>query len=202
MSGRLDLLDWRRRTAELYADARRLWPNEAAAAHARWRATRDELFATHPQSPIPAAERAAFPGLAYYAYNPSLAFVASVEPLSLERTEVPTSTGTPMTFERIGVVRLPIGSLEVFWLDTYGGGLFVPLRDATAGVTTYGAGRYVLDTVKGADLGSTPAGELVVDLNFAYQPSCSYDPSWACPLAPPGNRLDVPVEAGERLRTA
>jgi uncharacterized protein len=41
-------------------------------------------------------------------------------------------------------------------------------------------------------------GGLVLDFNFAYNPSCAYDPRWACPLAPPGNRLDIPIEAGER----
>jgi uncharacterized protein (DUF1684 family) len=70
------------------------------------------------------------------------------------------------------------------------------LRDASAGRTTYGGGRYVLDTIKGADLGSAGAA-LVVDLNFAYNPSCAYDPAWACPLAPAGNVLDVEVVAGE-----
>jgi uncharacterized protein (DUF1684 family) len=42
-------------------------------------------------------------------------------------------------------------------------------------------------------------GDLILDFNFATQPSCAYDPRWACPLAPPENRLDVPVHAGERL---
>jgi uncharacterized protein (DUF1684 family) len=84
-------------------------------------------------------------------------------------------------------------------LASYGGGLFVPVKDATAGHETYGAGRYLLDTVKGADLGSTPSGALVVDLNFAYNPSCAYDPAWVCPLAPPGNTLAVPVRAGELM---
>jgi uncharacterized protein (DUF1684 family) len=73
----------------------------------------------------------------------------------------------------------------------------VPLRDATAGTTTYGAGRYLLDTVKGADLGME-GDRLVLDFNFAYNPSCAYDPRWVCPLAPPPNRLDVAIEAGER----
>ena len=80
----------------------------------------------------------------------------------------------------------------------YGGGVFLPFRDETNGATTYGAGRYVLDTVKGADLGGAD-GRLVVDFNYAYHPSCAYDPRWSCPLAPATNRLVGPVEAGERL---
>jgi hypothetical protein len=88
--------------------------------------------------------------------------------------------------------------LELYWLTSYGGGLFLPFADATSGTETYGAGRYLLDTVKGADLGQEE-GRLVLDFNFAYFPSCAYDPRWTCPLAPPANRLSVPVRAGERL---
>jgi hypothetical protein len=82
----------------------------------------------------------------------------------------------------------------------YAGGLFLPFRDATNGHETYGAGRYILDGAKGADLGGDAAtGRLVLDFNFAFQPSCAFDPRWACPLAPPENRLDLRIEAGERL---
>ena len=82
----------------------------------------------------------------------------------------------------------------------YAGGLFVPFGDATNGTATYAAGRYLLDTAKGADLGVTPDDELILDFNFAFQPSCAFDPRWACPLAPPEARLGIAIEAGERLR--
>ena len=55
--------------------------------------------------------------------------------------------------------------------------------------------------MKGADLGTSDDGaRLVLDFNHAYNPSCSYDPRWSCPLAPPENRIDVPVTAGETMR--
>ena len=82
----------------------------------------------------------------------------------------------------------------------YSGGIFLPFGDATNGGQTYGAGRYLLDTAKGADLGVTPDGALILDFNFAYQPSCAFDPRWACPLAPPEARVSIAIEAGERLR--
>ena len=88
-------------------------------------------------------------------------------------------------------------ALELDWLASYGGGVFLCFRDSTSGTTTYGGGRYLLDTVKGADLGETD-GTLVLDFNFAYNPSCSYDPGWVCPLAPPANRLSIAVGAGEK----
>ncbi len=95
-------------------------------------------------------------------------------------------------------MRLPIGELDVYWIAVYGGGVFIPFRDATSGSETYGAGRYLLDTIKGADLGGS-GDRLVLDFNYAYHPSCAYDPRWSCPLAPPANRLESAVRVGERL---
>jgi uncharacterized protein len=195
--GYLTLLDWRRRVATLYAGVRGALVTEPKAAHALWRAGRDELFAKHPQSALPEERRAGFRGLRYFAYDPRFAVSAAVRPLPEERYDVETSTEGVIPFVRFGAVDLEFGSLEVFWLDAYSGGVFIPFRDATAGSSTYGGGRYLLDTAKGADLGSI-ADRLVLDFNFAYHPSCFYDPKWTCPLAPPGNRLAVAIEAGER----
>jgi uncharacterized protein (DUF1684 family) len=193
----LDLLDWKRRVFALYAAVRA--EPDAARATAGWRAGRDELFASHPQSPLP--DRAGFSGLPYFPFDPAARVTADVGPAERRRFEVEASAGEPMAFVRFAVARFTLGGtdceLELYWLDAYGGGVFVPFADATSGAETYGAGRYLLDTVKGADLG-TEDGRLVLDFNLAYNPSCSYDPRWACPLAPPANRLPLPVRAGER----
>lgn len=195
---RLELLDWRRRVADLYAAVRERYPRDPAAAHARWRAGRDELLGGHPCSPLPAERRASFAGLPVAPYDPAFAFTATVDAVvEPARFEVATSTGRTMTYERIGTVELPVGRLELLWLDEYAGGVFLPFRDATAGHTTYGGGRYLLDTPKSADLGQTDDGQLVLDFNFAYHPSCYHDPAWSCPLAPPDNRLELAIEAGE-----
>ena len=168
----------------------------------RWCAARDELFRSHPQSPVPASDRDAFKGLDYFDYNPSMRVLAPVEPTEPQTYNIATSgDGGAYTFTRFGVAAFELAgsaqTLELYWLEGYGGGLFLPFRDVTSGKQTYGAGRYLFDTVKGADLGSR-GEDLVLDFNFAYNPSCSYDPRWVCPLAPPPNRLAVPVEAGER----
>jgi uncharacterized protein (DUF1684 family) len=205
---RLTLLDWRRRVGDLYAEVRRT--ADAATAHELWRAGRDELFSSHPDSPLLPEAKAMFHGLPVAPYDPAFRFEApvetDVEPL---RREVPTGTDGVVTFERIGVATLEglegpdgQGTLDVWWLVGYGGGVFVPLKDATAGKRSYGGGRYLLDTVKGADLGgSVTDGVLILDLNFAYNPSCAYDPEWACPLAPPGNVLASEVPVGEAVPT-
>jgi uncharacterized protein (DUF1684 family) len=196
----IDLLDWKRRVFALYAEIRAA--SEPEQAWERWRATRDELFARHPQTPLTDADRATFTGLAYFDYDPALRVVARVEAAPPTTSELPSSGAEGILFDRIGRAWFELAgarhALELYWLSAYGGGLFLPFRDATAGDETYGAGRYLLDTVKGADLGLLD-GRLVVDFNFAYHPSCAYDPKWACPLSPPANRLDVPIRAGERL---
>jgi uncharacterized protein len=195
----LDLLDYRRRVFALYARVRA--EPDPARAFAIWVAERDDLFARHPQSALPPERRAAFGGLSYFAHDPSGRVMAEVGPAERRRYEVPASDGAAMAFERVGVAGFTLGGatceLELYWLSAYGGGLFVPFADATSGDETYGAGRYLLDTVKGADLG-THDGRLVLDFNLGYNPSCSYDPRWSCPLAPPPNRLAVPVRMGER----
>lgn len=193
------LLDFRRQVAALYAEVRAA--DDPAAAHARWCAARRRLYATHPQSPVPAGERASFEGPHVWDYDPRRRLLATVRPAREERFELPSSDGATMRFVRFAHAHAGDLTLDLFWLDAYGGGLFVPFADATSGGETYGGGRYVLDTVKGADLG-TERGLLVLDLNFAYQPSCSYDGRWTCPLAPPANRLDTAVRAGERLARA
>jgi uncharacterized protein (DUF1684 family) len=193
------LLDWRRRIAELYGEVRSM--SDRRAAWERWRDVRARLFREHPQSPLPVAEREDYSGPYLYDYDPAWRALASLEPAEPLRLELPTSGSGSMSFTRFGLAHFTAGgvelSLDLYWLDGYGGGLLAPFADATSGGETYGAGRYVLDTVKGADLGQQD-GRLVLDFNFSYPPSCSYDPRWICPLAPPANRLAVPVRAGER----
>ena len=195
----LTLLDWRRQVTALYAAARAEARADPEGAFARFRAARDRLFAEHPDSPLPADKRTAFPGVPYWPYDPALRFEVEVGPAPAERLTAISSTGDPYALDRIGRVSLPMGTLDVYWVAVYGGGVFLPFRDGTSGGESYGGGRYLLDTVKGADLGGSD-GRLVVDFNYAYNPSCAYDPRWSCPLAPPANRLTVPIPAGERYR--
>jgi uncharacterized protein (DUF1684 family) len=180
----MSLLDWRRQVAELFVQLRGRAPD--AEALAWFRAAKDTLYRTHPQSPIRAADRPSFQGLAYWPWDPSMRVVAQFVPSAA----VGEAAGDQVTFQR----------LAALWISGYAGGLFVPFRDATCGTETYGAGRYVLDTIKSADLGSNLAeGTVILDFNYAYHPSCAYDPRWVCPLAPPENRLAIPIRAGERL---
>ena len=197
MPEHLDLLDYRRRVAALYAEAR--GTNESAASD-RWRSARDQLFATHPQSAV--EDRASFTGLSYFPYDKGWRTVGTFRPDTPEKVSVPHSSAEATEFTRIGKVEFSVeansAELEVLWLSAYGGGLFLPFRDQTNGATTYGGGRYLLDTVKGADLGHQ-GDQIVLDFNYAYHPSCVQSPRWSCPLAPPANNLSFEITAGERL---
>lgn len=196
----LAVVDWRQRVFALYAEVRGAQSPEAA--HERWRIGRDELLRRHPATPLLPEDRPRFTGLPVAPYDPAWRFELPILPADPGGFEFATGTDGIVPFERVGRVEIPdAGSLDVWRLASYGGGIFIPVRDALAGRAggTYGGGRYLIDTIKGADLGSDAArGTLVLDFNFAYNPSCAYDPAWACPLAQPGNVLAVEVPVGER----
>jgi uncharacterized protein (DUF1684 family) len=199
-SSELTLTGWRREVAAIYGEVR--GASDPANGQERWRERRDRLFREHPDSPLGAEDPMRATGIPYWPYNPSLRFALPLLSASPAKTySIPTGGDEVTRIRQIGWVELPDpigGHLAIWWLEQYGGGIFVPFRDGTAGEATYGAGRYLLDTAKGADLGVD--GELLVlDFNFSYHPSCRYDDAWQCPLAPHENRLTAPIEAGEKL---
>ena len=188
----LSLASWRQQTAQLYLSDVDL---------AGFRAGRDAMFATHPQSPV-AAE-----GFAGVPYFPTSEFrcECTVQPIEGPEADATVDVDTggedgTVRYRRLGRVATPWGELTLLWILAYGGGLFLPFRDATSGHATYGGGRYLTDTVKGTfGRGVTLLGDTTVrlDFDYAYNPSCAYDSRWACPLPPVENWLTAPIEAGE-----
>jgi hypothetical protein len=225
----LALSDWRRRTMELYAQVRSIAATDPAAAWNIWRHSRESMYREHPCSPLPPDRRASF-AASHFTYDPGLRFELPVLAASGATRDpgpsapagpklspgparlaapiaslLPISVGNQIAFDVVGYLEVPFPAgtqrLTLFWLPEYSGGLFLPFRDATNGAETYGGGRYLVDSAKGADLGGGAGrGTLILDFNFAFQPSCAFDPRWSCPLSPPENRLAVEVRAGERLR--
>ena len=194
----LEVADWRRQVFALYETVRTT--PDIAEGHTLWREGRDRLFAKHPSTPVMAADLPSFAGLPVEPYDPAWRFEVAITPAEPAHFDFETGTDGVVPFDRLGIVEVPgVGSLDVWRLTTYGGGIFVPVRDALAGRHggTYGGGRYLIDSIKGALL-QTGADTLVLDFNFAYNPSCAYDPAWACPLAPLGNRVPVEIPVGER----
>jgi uncharacterized protein len=198
----LDLLDWKRRIFALYEEVRATRDPEEAWNH--WRETREALYRSHRQSPLPPERRGGY-GDAFFPYDPAYRVVGEIRNGVPRPSALPASTGGTFAFTRIGHVGFTLlgeeHELELSWNEGYGGGVLLAVADASSGGETYGGGRYVLDTVKGAELGGD-GDRLIVDFNFAYNPSCAFDGRWSCPLAPPGNRLPLALRAGERSSLA
>jgi uncharacterized protein (DUF1684 family) len=217
----LDLYDYRRHVASMYQQreaALRSGADELATLQ-QFRAQKDALFAHHPQSALNLEQRQRFTGLSYFPYDSHLRVEATFTPeAASEDLHLDASGPHAMRFQRAGHVSFSLENtpltLWVYWIDVYGGGLFLPFRDTTCGPESYGGGRYLFDTVKGSDFiavephgaafaEADPAygyagGQIVLDFNYAYNPSCAYDERWVCPLAPSENRLPIPIRAGER----
>jgi uncharacterized protein (DUF1684 family) len=196
----LQLADYRRQVFEIYARVRRSYGNPEDGWQ-RFRADQDLLFKTHPQTALTPEQVENFTSLRCYPYNPAYRFTLPIEHLrNKEPIQINLQEDGPTRLLPFGRISFDIAgqdvSLTLFWIMGYGGGIFLPFQDLTSLDETYAGGRYLLDTIKGADLG-WEADRLVVDFNFAYNPSCAYNSRWHCPLPPPENRLSVPIRAGE-----
>ncbi len=199
-AGRLELADWRRQTTELYAAIRAA--NEPDVTWRQFVAVRDEMFAGHPQSPLTAEQRATFRHLPYYPYNPAFRTVGQIDPnLEADEAAIDLLHDGLLRLIRVGIVSFRLlghaASLSLFWIEGYGGGLFLPFKDLTNRKETFGGGRYLYDTIKGADIG-VQGQEILFDFNFVYNPSCAYNAQWYCPLAPEENALNISIAAGEK----
>ena len=206
MSNYLALYDYRCQVAAMYRTrAQALLDGvEPPVVWQQFRQAREQLFATHPQSALNAEQQRTFQGLPYFPYNPALCVIAEVDTNIKPTTqEVLVNAHETMHMTTVGRLHFMVEgqpvTLSFYWLDIYGGGLFLPFRDATCPGESYGGGRYLFDTIKGSDFVSVPdrSGRIVLDFNYAYNPSCAYNDRWLCPLAPIENRLSVPIRAGE-----
>jgi len=202
LQDRLDLVDYRRQVHSHYSNLR----NSTLQLEERcteFRQARDLLFADHPQSALSIEQKASFQQLDYYSYDPSWRLLLDIDQdVDPEIFEIPLTDDGLYRMQRLGKVHIEregrLHSLSLYGVLGYGGGIFLPFRDTSRlSGATYGGTRYLVDTIKGADLGEEDA-KLVIDFNFAYNPSCAYNPRWDCPLAPQENWLELSIPVGER----
>ena len=197
----LALADWRRRVSDMYSRVRAM--DDTKLGWRTWRDSRNDLFRQHPQSPIDAVIRQNYADIPLFDYDPAFRFLVALEPLAgAVEQNWDIGIGGPLRLtpglRTKGLREALGGELTMFQIQGYGGGLFLPFKDATSGAETYGGGRYLIDAIKGADLGM--AGDRVVlDFNFSYHPSCRHSDAWICPLAPLENVLPTAICAGERM---
>jgi uncharacterized protein (DUF1684 family) len=142
-----------------------------------------------------AAARKNFVGIDYFPIDPSWRIVADWVPF-----DPPHDLQMGSVIGTIDTVKVP--GKAVFKRDghTYellpyqeepGGELFFVMADRTSGKETYGAARFLYAALP-------QNGKVVLDFNKAYNPPCAFTPFATCPLAPPENRLDLSVTAGEK----
>jgi uncharacterized protein (DUF1684 family) len=204
----LDLYDYRCRVASLYRTRNQatLAGEDPALIQQHFLAGRNQLFAQHPQSALDEEQRRSFNGLHYFRYQPAFCFEVAIDTdVPYTQLNVTMNASETMTMTTVGQVHFRVDNepvtLSIYWLAIYGGGLFLPFRDATCPQESYGGGRYLFDTIKGSDFLSRVSADgstrIVLDFNYAYNPSCAYNVRWVCPLAPPENRLAVAIRAGE-----
>jgi uncharacterized protein (DUF1684 family) len=159
-----------------------------------FRAAKDHWFAHDPHSPLSHEEQHHFQGLSYYPFNADMHMHLPLDrDVSDEPIVMETSTGDQREYRRAGKIHFDVNGEEAT-LTVYAdpdGGLFLPMRDATSGKETYGAGRYLEPEMAGED-------EVHADFNYLYNPYCAYNEAYSCPLPPLENWLRVPIEAGEK----
>ncbi|MFC7114077.1 DUF1684 domain-containing protein [Natronoarchaeum sp. GCM10025703] len=171
-----------------------VWKQELRAQ----RDEKDRFLAEHRQSPIPPEERDEFDGQ-YFDPDPEYRVDAAVTvhedpaPITME-----TSADTEVRYLRVLTLAFIVNGTEQT-LHAYqqegDDGYFVPFRDKTTGQQTYSGGRYIeFETDRDLERGD----EITLDLNLAYSPFCAYSDTFACPLPPKENWLDVVIPAGEK----
>ncbi len=153
-------------------------------------------------SPLPDRFRKDFEGLDFFA--PDTNYVVTVK---FSRTPeaipflMPTTTDRKATEVVYGVAEFSLNGknhqLEIYQNEElmkeegYEDYLFLPFRDHTNGEETYAGGRYI-------DLRIPDSDSLVIDFNKAYNPNCTYNRKYSCPIVPSVNALDTKIMAGVR----
>ncbi|MFK7926279.1 MAG: DUF1684 domain-containing protein [Bacteroidia bacterium] len=158
------------------------------------RAQKDLQFTNDPQGPIPIERKAEFEGLKYFSINEEYRLDANfVSNTSPDTLKLMTTTGEIREMIEAGKIQFQLHGLNheliaYRYLEPGNSAFFVPFKDLTSGVATYGGGRYL----------DIPSEEpIVLDFNRAYNPYCVYNETFSCPLPPRENTLSVEVRAGE-----
>lgn len=140
--------------------------------------------------------------LSYFPIQEEWKIQAEFHPLEIDTfIKMPTTAGTEKVFKVLGTAIIQLedqhDSLLVYQpfragLQPY---LFIPFKDETSGLSTYGGGRYLEGPL---NLISEDKEEITLDFNKAYNPWCAYSDGYFCPLPPPENNLSFKITAGEK----
>lgn len=159
-----------------------------------FRLQKDTYFEGDARSPLSPGQKAAFDGLDYYEYEPTLDLTVTVDRHDDDNVaQVFTTKDTIRNYQRYGHFSFEVDGHPVkLTIYQTAHGFFLPFVDAGAGEETYPAGRYI-------DPHQINETTFHVDFNVAYNPFCAYSDRFECPITPDENRLDVAIRAGEKL---
>jgi len=165
-----------------------------------------EAFISDPKNyRMDSTELAHFEGLDYFEFDSTYQIEATFTKDIGKRFKMPTTTDRMPGYRRYGYVSFQCDSVS-YTLTAYQNiqmrkeegfedYLFIPFRDATSRVTTYGGGRYL-------DLRIPEEETILLDFNLTYNPYCAYSHRFSCPIPPEENTLKVAIEAGEKIPLA
>jgi hypothetical protein len=158
-----------------------------------YRKERDEFLRSHYASPLPEDDQEVFSGLDYFPPDSTMVFMGRFSSTDDSRIQIVSSIGTTSAYHQMGVFHVEIGGsmYDLVVLDDGDGSPFIAFGDTTNGRTTYAGGRYV-------SLELAQDGSASIDFDLASNPYCVYDEEFVCPLPPVGNRISIPIEAGEK----
>ncbi|MBK8498640.1 MAG: DUF1684 domain-containing protein [Flavobacteriales bacterium] len=183
-------------TAPLLASAQTdLW---ADSLQAYWDRINTE-YRDPDHTPLLPEDRAHFTELERYRPDERFRVTATFKKRSGKPFGMPTTTERRPQYEAVGILHFALlghkerltvyRNIELSKRPEYANYLFIPFTDPTNGEATYGGGRYL-------ELAGPLGKQVEIDFNRAYNPYCAYGGKFSCPIPPPGNHLQVPVEAG------
>jgi uncharacterized protein (DUF1684 family) len=151
---------------------------------------------------LDSTEMHSFQGLDYFDFDARFQIKARFEKDKGRRFKMPTTTERQPVYRRYGYVYFMVDqqehrltvfqNMELRKNSEYENYLFIPFRDATAGVTTYGGGRYLDTTIP-------EENHMYLDFNLSYNPYCAYSHHFSCPIPPEENQIKVSINAGEKI---
>ena len=161
------------------------------------RQEKNREFMISPDSPLNSEKKRSFKGLPYFPPNQEWVFSAE---LKMEKGEGDTlelalNNGDKEQLIRVGKLTFTKDGVPFSvscFRNPYAEDdrLFVPFRDASSGIESYGGGRY---------LDAQSQGEAVIlDFNRAYNPFCAYNDDFICVIPPEENRISLKILAGEQ----
>lgn len=152
------------------------------------------------ESPLSKDDRLKFKKHQFYPIDLSYRVLADFILTPNEKTfDMPTTSGKFKEYVKYGEVHFMIHkrkfklnvyrSIALLKLEEYKNYLFLPFKDFTNSIETYGGGRYM-------DLIIPETSKIIIDFNKAYNPYCAYSDKFSCPIIPIENSLKIDIKAG------